>query len=115
MPRSLPRPCIVPRCPNLTRSTRCDEHQTDRDRELDQRRPTAHQRGYDERHRGWRAEVLERYPVCRICGDAPSTVADHIVPIRDGGARFDLANGQGTCAPCHNSRKQSEDQRKRAR
>jgi 5-methylcytosine-specific restriction protein A len=56
--------------------------------------------------------VLERDPVCRMCNAAPSTVADHLVPIRDGGARFDLSNGRGVCAPCHNGPKQSADKRR---
>lgn len=110
---ALPKPCIEPRCPNLTQGTRCEEHAAERERELEARRPSAHERGYDRRHREWREKVLERDPWCQMCGNAPATVADHIVPIREGGARFDLGNGQGLCEPCHNSSKQSQEKRGR--
>jgi 5-methylcytosine-specific restriction enzyme A len=65
-------------------------------------------RGYDKHEKSRRA-VLARDPVCRMCRIRPSTVADHIVPIRRGGARFDLDNGQGTCEWCHNRLKQRQD------
>jgi 5-methylcytosine-specific restriction endonuclease McrA len=52
--------------------------------------------------------VLARDPVCRACGKAPSTVADHIQRIREGGARFDLANGQGLCSVCHDAKRGRE-------
>lgn len=47
---------------------------------------------------------MARDPNCRLCG-APgqsSDHADHIVPIKQGGARFDTRNGQRLCATCHN-------------
>lgn len=44
-----------------------------------------------------RAMVLRRDPVCKECKDAPSTDADHVTPIREGGAMWDLANLQGLC------------------
>ncbi len=77
------------------------------------------------RHPGWRKMVLGRQPVCGMegwlghpgaahghqaaapskkspCGGfALSTIAHHIVPIRAGGARFDLENGLGVCKACH--------------
>lgn len=114
MPSALPKPCIERGCPNLTRGTRCEKHEVQRERELDTRRPSATDRGYDDRHREWREQVLDRDKVCRMCGVQPSTVADHITPIRDGGARFDLKNGQGLCTSCHAGPKQSSDRRRRA-
>jgi 5-methylcytosine-specific restriction endonuclease McrA len=57
--------------------------------------------------------VLRRDPLCKIkklCGGfARSTEADHIKPIRAGGARFDLADGQGTCKPFHAWKTATED------
>ncbi len=65
-------------------------------------RPSAAARGYGAAHRGWRAAVLERDPICSWPGcRQPSVAADHIQPIRDGGSRFDLANGQGLCLAHH--------------
>jgi 5-methylcytosine-specific restriction enzyme A len=72
-------------------------------------RDSARRRGYDKAHAKWRLAVLDRDPICKLCRRYPATVADHITPIRRGGARFDPANGQGLCAPCHNGAKQSFD------
>jgi len=46
--------------------------------------------------------VLSRDPMCRTegCGN-PSTVADHIVPLEQGGENT-FENLQGLCASCHN-------------
>ncbi|MCK4624021.1 MAG: HNH endonuclease [Phycisphaerae bacterium] len=55
--------------------------------------------------------VLARDPICRICKRKPTTEADHIVPIREGGARYDLANLQGLCKPCHSRKTATEDGR----
>jgi 5-methylcytosine-specific restriction endonuclease McrA len=34
----------------------------------------------------------------------PSTEADHVIPISQGGARFDAGNGQGLCKACHSAK-----------
>jgi len=44
-----------------------------------------------------------------VGGFAASTEADHIVPIRAGGAKYDMANGQGACKPCHARKTAIED------
>lgn len=68
-------------------------------------RGTAASRGYDAKHRRWRRLILARDPLCQRCLAknlvVPATVADHIIPLRHGGARFDLANGQALCRACH--------------
>lgn len=111
----LPKPCIEKGCPRLTQGTRCDRHQLERDRELDGRRTGPHLRGgQTAKDREWAEQVLARDPVCRMCRRRKATVADHIIPIRDGGARFDLKNGQGLCRPCHSGPKQAEDRRRRS-
>lgn len=78
---------------------------------------SARQRGYDARHEKWRKLILHRDPLCRIsafilarfpdckaakrCGGmSPSTIADHIIPLRAGGD-FAMSNGQGGCLACH--------------
>ena len=70
---------------------------------------------YGPRHERWRHLILARDPFCVLCKQTPpnvSTVADHIVPIAVAPERqFDLDNGQGLCAPCHNRPKQSEERR----
>ncbi len=51
-------------------------------------------------------------PDLQLCQSAPAVVADHVVPIAEGGARFVIANGQGVCKSCH-SRKTIIERRAR--
>ena len=61
-------------------------------------------------HRQWAAAVIERdggrcqWARCEKAAPAHRMVADHIVEVRDGGARFDIANGQCMCVQ-HNTLK----------
>lgn len=67
-------------------------------------RPNAAARGYcDKAHRQWRQAVLTRCAwSCVDCGKVePSLHADHVVPIAQGGARYDVSNGEARCAACH--------------
>jgi 5-methylcytosine-specific restriction enzyme A len=80
----------------------------------DEIRPNAAARGYcDKAHRRWRQAVLTRDAwTCRNCGRVCSghkeAHADHIVAIAQGGARYDLANGQTLCQSCHGRKTVSE-------
>ena len=56
-----------------------------------------------------RAMVVGRDPVCKICNDAASTDADHIVPIRAGGAKWSMDNLQGACHSCHSKKTRREE------
>ncbi len=88
-----------------------------RPRRDDSTRPNAAARGYcDKAHRAWRQAVLTRDAwTCRDCGrvcsDKREAQADHVVPIRQGGARYDLANGQTLCIVCHSSKTAKENGR----
>jgi 5-methylcytosine-specific restriction enzyme A len=55
-----------------------------------------------------RTQLLREYPICNNCKRLPSTVADHITPVRLGGDFWDLNNLQGLCASCHNSKSAKE-------
>lgn len=81
-------------------------------RDHDAVRGTAAARGYDARHRRWRTVIIARDPYCKIgikCqGEAPSTVADHVLPLNQGGD-FSLENGQGCCSPCHDWKRATLD------
>ncbi len=50
--------------------------------------------------------LLRDKPLCTACQALgrlfAAKVVDHIVPIKDGGARFDRANLQPLCVACHN-------------
>ena len=52
---------------------------------------------------------------CRGCGRIqPDAHADHIVPVSEGGARYDVANGQTLCASCHGRKTRGEQARRQA-
>jgi 5-methylcytosine-specific restriction enzyme A len=60
---------------------------------------------------GWRKlriQALQEYPICNNCNRMPSTVADHITPVRLGGDFWSFDNLQGLCASCHNSKSAKE-------
>jgi len=80
------------------------------------RRPNAAARGYcDKAHRAWRQAVLTRdawaCQACgRVCGDKREAQADHVIPISQGGSRYDISNGQCLCIACHGRKTRSEQQ-----
>ncbi len=97
------RPCKQPGCPHLVTSGFCAQHHH-KVQQYERERGTGAQRGYGARHQRWRRDILGRDPLCLAClarrRYAPSTVADHIVPLsRDG--TWELENGQGLCRRCH--------------
>ncbi|WP_366146335.1 HNH endonuclease signature motif containing protein [Limnohabitans sp.] len=59
-----------------------------------------------------RASFLRLHPLCRVCAarelTVAATVVDHVLPIKDGGARLDAANLQALCVPCHNRKTAAE-------
>jgi 5-methylcytosine-specific restriction protein A len=58
-------------------------------------------------HRDWAEKVIElaggqMTGRCAECGETGHhLVADHKIEVRDGGAKYDLANGQALCWRCH--------------
>ena len=55
-----------------------------------------------------RRAILHRDPICRHCHTRQSTIADHIIPVAEGGTDT-ITNGQGLCDPCHHTKTQAED------
>ena len=88
-----------------------------RARRDDTARPNAAARGYcDKAHRAWRQAVLTRdawqCQACRkICGGPRQAHADHVVPITQGGERYDIANGQTLCVSCHGRKTRGEQEK----
>lgn len=78
----------------------------------DQQRGTPQQRGYGIQHRKWRALILARDIFCQECmkhgTHRQATEADHVIPIVQGGSRFDENNGQGLCKSCHSAKTSRE-------
>ena len=96
MANRIPSPCAEPGCPAATNGGRCRKHR----RAYERRRGTSAQRGYGGGWRALRAAVLARDPICKLCGRAPSTEADHKIPKAQGG-QDTMENLQGLCKPCH--------------
>jgi 5-methylcytosine-specific restriction protein A len=103
------KPCARPGCGALTLGRFCLEHGREWRAEQDDRRGTAHARGYT---RAWQRESqlwLRAHPLCqcaecsaRIEGPRPSEVVDHIIPHKGDATLFwSRANWQAMAKLCH--------------
>lgn len=110
MPTRAPTPCRFPGCAAVVPAPGyCDQHRVAVHRDYGRAR-----RGFDTeigfyqsaRWRAVRAAFLREHPLCGACAArgrvVPAVVADHVVPLKDGGARFDAVNLQALCISCHN-------------
>lgn len=59
-----------------------------------------------------RARTPRRDPICVECHARPSTIADPIIPVAEGGTDT-IDNGQGMCEPCHDTKSKKERERAR--
>lgn len=97
--------CPTPGCPEYTTGGRCPACKAKAER----KRGTSTQRGYGTAHRRrFRTAVLERDPICKVCGKALSQHADHHPRTRRelvaaGLDPNDPQYGRGLCGPCHSS------------
>ena len=116
MPRGAPTPCRYPGCGAvITTPGYCGTHRPATHRDYGRAR-----RGFDaevgfyqsSRWRVVRAAFLRSNPLCVACSGAGEFIAaqvvDHVVPIKAGGERFDAANLQALCVPCHNRKTATE-------
>lgn len=95
MPR---RPC--PRCHRLYAGRECEHCERKRQR----RRLSASRRLYDRKWRAYRDAFLRRPEnrVCRICGERPAELVDHVVAHKGDRRLFwDPANHQPACGECN--------------
>lgn len=116
MPSAAPRPCTYPGCGALVRdgSGRCDKHRRVEQRQSDERRGSAHQRGYTSAWQRARDGYLRAHPLCVRCEGAglveAATVVDHIKPHRGDKVLFwDRNNWQSLCKACHDRKTATED------
>jgi 5-methylcytosine-specific restriction endonuclease McrA len=100
------RPClgyVGYRCGELTRESRCASCKRVVQRQRDQVRGTAAQRGYG---LGWakirRAELERDGYDCQHCG-APARTVDHLLPLAQGGETSE-ANLVAACGRCNYTR-----------
>ena len=81
---------------------------------MSRRHPGSQHHAALDKHR-WtavRLQVLDRDGWrCRQCGKASALEVDHIVPLRRGGAPYDMGNLQSLCAfPCHAEKTRGENE-----
>ena len=108
MPYKPKTPCCYPGCPELTNGRYCEKHKTMAVQEYNRYgRDENSKRFYNSP--AWRRLSrlqLKREPLCEECLKAErvtaAEIADHIKPIREGGARLDTENLQSLCRACHN-------------
>jgi 5-methylcytosine-specific restriction endonuclease McrA len=64
-----------------------------------------------------RKAQLQTHPCCQECERqglvSPASIADHIIPHRDGSDFFDASNLQSLCKPCH-ARKSAKEGHQRS-
>lgn len=114
MPRKPKKPCGYSGCPRLTDGQYCEYH-----KKLTDARYNKYER--DEfsktfyKTTAWknaRKRQLLHRPFCEECLKSgkrtAATIADHKVPIKQGGDKYDASNLQSLCWSCH-SRKSVEE------
>lgn len=111
-PQWPPRPCTFLGCAALVQGgSRCPAHPyaprvyDQQARDYDRERGSARERGYGHVWKRVRDAHLRRQPLCQYClleGVVKAAeMVDHIVEIKDGGARFKTSNLQSLCNSCH--------------
>lgn len=85
----------------------CGQQRKHKDKQYDQRRGSAHARGYDKRWEKLRGMILRNAPFCVDCEAVgrvtPATEVHHIVAKRDGGTDEE-SNLSALCKSCHSKR-----------
>jgi 5-methylcytosine-specific restriction protein A len=115
MPTAAKRFCSgAPTCPNF--QGECATHGTPAQRS-DKARGTAQERGYDSRWATYSKRFRDAHPVCGMRADGsmdrvnsrcvqegrttPAECVDHVVPMSQGGSKWDAANHCSLCIPCN--------------
>lgn len=114
MPYKPKKPCRHPNCPNLTHDTYCDVHKAKHNADYNNFKRTQESKAFYNSTR-WRAlskHQLTIQPLCQECLKnnrfIKAQIADHIVPIKNGGEKYDIDNLQSLCLSCHNKKTSKE-------
>ena len=114
MPRKPKRPCAYPGCPELVDGGYCEKHKKLVTEQYNKYGRDDFTKNFY-KSPAWiicRKKHLEEQPFCVEClkkgKTVKATMVDHIVPIKDGGSRYDNSNLQSLCWSCH-SRKSVEE------
>lgn len=112
MPQAPKRPCAHPGCPALVDKGRCEAHQKAAHRTDREARGSAAERGYDAQWTRFRNWYIRQYPLCRECekqGRVTATeIVDHIIPLAQGGDKYDERNLQPLCRSHHQEKTSRE-------
>jgi 5-methylcytosine-specific restriction enzyme A len=122
MARRAMRICSAGGCSTIVESGRCSLHQAmaeareaARQKDVDARRPTPGERGYDADWRAVRRQFLGVHRICvgwgRTAGRClnPATEVDHVVSVVQAPElRLRWSNLRPLCKPCHSARTASE-------
>ncbi|MEK3945000.1 HNH endonuclease [Paenibacillus sp. FSL H3-0310] len=105
--------CRKSGCKSLVEGGYCEEHK-DLDKQYEQQRGSAAERGYDSKWKVARARFLRSHPLCVHCELSSlvtaATVVDHIIPHKGDMRLFwNVSNWQGLCASCHSIKTVKED------
>ena len=101
------RACIICGSPSIKGGSRCPAHARSNWDRWKARNPNAALYATAQ-WKTLRDQVLAEEPVCTVCQVRPSTEADHIRPVAEGGGFFDRANLRGICKSCHQKKSSSE-------
>lgn len=107
------RYCAEPHCNVLVHKGRCPIHT----KQADKARGTSYQRGYDSAWATYSTQFRQAHPVCGERADGSmdsvhsrcvqqglttqSECVDHIIPMSQGGDKWDESNHLALCIPCN--------------
>lgn len=116
MPNAAPKPCLHPLCKKLVHFSEryCETHRKQVHKQVDERRGSAHSRGYTGEWKRAREAYLRDNPLCVHCRAdhciTPATVVDHVVPHKGNMRLFwDQNNWQALCKMHHDRKTATED------
>ena len=117
MPYKPKKPCRHPGCPELTNEVFCEKHKKESNRIYNQYQRDELSRTFYRTPR-WvetRKRKLQISPFCEECRKngtiTTGRLVDHIIPIKQGGAPYDLDNLQTLCWSCHSRKSIQEGSR----
>lgn len=107
MPYKPKKPCRFPGCAKLTNATYCEEHKKEMDKRYNQYERDHFSKTFynTPKWRDTRKRKLAISPFCEECRKngtiVKATIVDHIIPVKQGGAPYEMENLQSLCWSCH--------------